>query len=224
MMLLIVASLAFSSLAQADDNQGLRRGGDPHQVSISGLSSGGAMALQYAVAHSGSIIGVGSVAGPAWNCAEGDLAHAMQVCMKGQGTVQPKTDLARQFAAAGKIDSLSGNTTSTLKRSFVFQSPQDEVINPRSGQTNVDFLAALTGVAPKVDRGHADDGSERAGHGIISPDGTDRAAAWAVPSSAAVGPKIILPKSSAPSTAASPIRPNAKRYLMRTFGSSISSP
>ena len=173
MMMLIVASLAFGSLAQADDNRGLRRGGDPHQVSISGLSSGGAMALQYAVAHSGSIIGVGSVAGPAWNCAEGDLAHAMQVCMKGQGTVQPKTDLARQFAAAGKIDSLSGDTTSTLKRSFVFQSPQDEVINPRSGQANVDFLAALTGVAPKVDRGHADDGSERAGHGIISPDGTN---------------------------------------------------
>jgi hypothetical protein len=51
MMLLIVASLAFGSLAQADDNRGLRRGGDPHQVSISGLSSGGAMALQYAVAQ-----------------------------------------------------------------------------------------------------------------------------------------------------------------------------
>ena len=173
MMMLFVASLAFGSLAQADDNRGLRRGGDPHQVSISGLSSGGAMALQYAVAHSGSIIGVGSVAGPAWNCAEGDLAHAMQVCMNKQGTPQAKTDLARQFAAVGKIDSLSGNTTSTLKRSFVFQSPQDEVINPRSGQANVDFLAALTGVAPKVDRGHADDGSERAGHGIISPDGTE---------------------------------------------------
>src|SRR5204863_10099682 len=103
----------------------------------------------------------------------GDLAKAMQVCMNKQGTPQAKTDLARQFAAAGKIDSLSGDTTSTLKRSFVFQSPQDEVINPRSGQANVDFLAALTGVAPKVDRGHADDGSERAGHGIISPDGTD---------------------------------------------------
>src|SRR3954471_1309520 len=71
-MLLIVASLAFGSLAQADDNLGLRRGGDPHQVSISGLSSGGAMALQYAVAHSSSIIGVGSVAGPAWDCAEFD--------------------------------------------------------------------------------------------------------------------------------------------------------
>jgi hypothetical protein len=49
--------------------------------------------------------------------------------MNKQGTPQAKTDLARQFAAAGKIDSLSGDTTSTLKRSFVFQSPQDEVIN-----------------------------------------------------------------------------------------------
>jgi len=43
--LLFLATLAFSSLARADDNQGLRRGGDPNQVSISGLSSGAAMAL-----------------------------------------------------------------------------------------------------------------------------------------------------------------------------------
>jgi len=132
--LLVLVSLVLASSAQADDNQGLRRGGDPHQVSISGLSSGGAMALQYAVAHSGSIIGVGSVAGPAWYCAEGDLAHAMQVCMKGQGTVQPKTDLARQFAAAGKIDSLCGNTTSALKHSFVFQSKDDEVLSTMYGE------------------------------------------------------------------------------------------
>jgi poly(3-hydroxybutyrate) depolymerase len=171
--LLIVASLAICSPAQADDNHGLRRGADPKQVSISGLSSGAAMALQYAVAHSSSIIGVGSVAGPTWDCAEGDLSRAMQVCLKGQGTPQAKTDVARQFAAAGKIDSLPGNTTSALKRSFVFQSPQDDVINPRSGQANVDFLTALTGVAPELDQGHSNDGSERAGHGIISPDGTD---------------------------------------------------
>ena len=101
-MLLIVASLAFSSLAQADDNQGLRRGGDPHQVSISGFSSGGAMALQYAVAHSGSIIGVGSVAGPAWYCAEGDLAHAMQVCMKGKGRFSRKLILHANSPLPGK--------------------------------------------------------------------------------------------------------------------------
>jgi poly(3-hydroxybutyrate) depolymerase len=171
--LLILASLAFAALAEADDNQGLRRGGDPNQVSISGLSSGGAMALQYAVAHSSSIIGVGSIAGPAWSCAEGDLGHAMQVCLKGQGTPHAKTDLARQLAAAGKIDSLPGNTTSALKQSFVFQSGDDEVVNPRSGQANVDFLTALTGVAPKFDQGHHDGGSEKAGHGIMSPDGTD---------------------------------------------------
>ena len=200
-MLLIVASLAFSSLAQADDNQGLRRGGDPHQVSISGLSSGGAMALQYAVAHSGSIIGVGSVAGPAWYCAEGDLAHAMQVCMKGQGTVQPKTDLARQFAAAGKIDSLCGNTTSALKHSFVFQSKDDEVLNPRSGQANVDFLAALTGVAPKVDRGAAMTAAQTPVMASSRPTAPTRAAAKERLLSVGVGPKIIPPKSSAPCTA-----------------------
>jgi hypothetical protein len=131
------------------------------------------MALQYAVAQSSSIIGVGSIAGPAWSCAEGDLSHAMQVCLKGQGTPQAKTDLARQLAAAGKVDSLPGNTTSALKQSFVFQSAQDEVVNPRSGRVNVDFLTGLTGVAPNFHQGHHDDDSENAGHGIMSPDGTD---------------------------------------------------
>lgn len=171
--LLILASLAFGSLAQADDKEGLRRGGDARQVSISGLSSGAAMALQYAVAHSSSIIGVGLVAGPTWDCAEGDLGRATQVCLKGQGTPQARIALARQFAATGKIDSLPGNTTSALKHSFVFQSPEDEVINPGSGQANVDFLSALTGVAPTVDPGRSEGGSDKAGHGIISPNGTD---------------------------------------------------
>jgi poly(3-hydroxybutyrate) depolymerase len=170
---LLLACLAFGSLARADDHEGLRRGGDPNQVSISGLSSGAAMALQYAVAHSSSIIGVGSVAGLSWGCAEEDLGRAMQVCLKGNGIPQPKTDFARQLAAAGKIDSLPGNLTSALKQSFVFQSRADEIVNPRSGQADVDFLTALTGVAPKFDEGHAADGSERAGHGIMSPDGTD---------------------------------------------------
>jgi hypothetical protein len=119
--LLVVGCFAFGLPASADDNEGLRRGGDPKQVSISGLSSGAAMALQYAVAHSSSIVGVGSIAGPSWGCAEGDLARAMQVCLKGEGAPQPKTDYARHLAAAGKIDSLLGNTTSALKQSFVFR-------------------------------------------------------------------------------------------------------
>src|SRR4051812_28162614 len=169
--LLVLGSLAFGSLAWADDHEGLRRGADPNQVSISRLSSGAAMALQYAVAHSSSIIGLGSVAGPSWGCAEGDLERAVQVCLSGQGNPQPKTDLARQLAAARKIDSLSGNTA--LKQSYIFQSRQDQMVNPRSEQVDVDFLTALTGVAPKFDQGHAADGSERAGHGIMSPDGTD---------------------------------------------------
>src|SRR4051794_17956495 len=112
--LLIIGWLAFGSLAQAGDSDGLRRGGDPSQVSISGLSSGAAMALQYAVAHSSSIIGVGSIAGPSWACAEGDLVRAMQVCLNAQGNPLPKTDFARQLASEGKIDSLPGDTTLAL--------------------------------------------------------------------------------------------------------------
>jgi len=44
-------------------------GADPGRVSVSGLSSGGFMAVQYDVAFSASTIGAGIVAGGPYNCA-----------------------------------------------------------------------------------------------------------------------------------------------------------
>jgi hypothetical protein len=43
---------------------------DPNAISLSGVSSGGYMAQQYHVAHSGQIMGVGIVAAGPWDCAE----------------------------------------------------------------------------------------------------------------------------------------------------------
>ena len=87
-MRLTVISAAACALtlgtAYADDGLGLKRSGNRSDVSISGLSSGAAMALQYAVAHSGSIVGVGTIAGPAWGCADGSLSRAVNHCMCGR--------------------------------------------------------------------------------------------------------------------------------------------
>jgi poly(3-hydroxybutyrate) depolymerase len=49
-------SLALGAAA-ADDGRGLKRSADPSDITISGLSSGAAMAVQYAVAHSSSVVG-----------------------------------------------------------------------------------------------------------------------------------------------------------------------
>ncbi|WP_336492688.1 extracellular catalytic domain type 2 short-chain-length polyhydroxyalkanoate depolymerase [Methylobacterium nigriterrae] len=170
----VLCSLA--TAAVAEDGRGLKRGADPSQVSISGLSSGAAMAVQYAVAHSGSVTAVGAVAGPQWGCAGGSLSRAVNDCMCGRSALTPTIDTARGLAASGAIDGLVLAKPQSLSRSWIFQSPADETVSPRSSKADAAFLADFIGTPPEVDQGNAVDGSDRAGHGIIAPDGTDACA------------------------------------------------
>ncbi|MFB0488023.1 hypothetical protein ABIE45_000609 [Methylobacterium sp. OAE515] len=170
----VLCSLA--TVTMADDGRGLRRGGDPQQISISGLSSGAAMAVQYAVAHSGTITAVGAVAGPQWACAGGSLSRAVNACMCGRDALTPTIDTAHRLAASGAIDNLPSGKPQSLRRSWVFQSPADETVTAASGRADAVFLKAFIGSEPELDRGNAADGSDRAGHGIISPGGTDACA------------------------------------------------
>jgi len=156
--------------AYADDGLGLKRGTNPSEITISGVSSGAAMAVQYAVAHSQSIAGVGTIAGPAWGCAHGSLSEAVNDCMCGRRALEPEIYAARQMAASGNIDGLYLGKPQALKRSYVFHSPADATVVEQSGKANIAFLAAFTGEEPKADWGNDVDGSNKAGHGIIAPD------------------------------------------------------
>ena len=91
------------TVARADDDLGLKRGANPSEAAISGVSSGAAMAVQYAVAHSQSVVGVGSIAGPAWGCADGSLSQAMNNCMCGRHALESKIDFARNWLPAEKL-------------------------------------------------------------------------------------------------------------------------
>jgi poly(3-hydroxybutyrate) depolymerase len=53
---------------------------DVSQVTVSGLSSGGFMAVQFDIAYSASIKGAGIIAGGPFDCAQGDLQTATSVC------------------------------------------------------------------------------------------------------------------------------------------------
>jgi hypothetical protein len=158
-----------------DDGRGLNRGGNARDVSLSGVSAGAAMAVQYAVAHSGSIAGVGSIAGPGWGCAEGRVSQAINDCMCGRQPVTSKIDAARALATGSDdaIDRLFSEKPQALKRSYVFHSAGDSTVVAQSAKAGIDFLTAFIGMAPVVDQGNAHDRSSSAGHGIISPDGAD---------------------------------------------------
>jgi hypothetical protein len=53
---------------------------DVDKVSVSGISSGGFMAHQFHVAHSGNLMGVGIIAGGPYHCAQGDVMRGMMTC------------------------------------------------------------------------------------------------------------------------------------------------
>lgn len=72
------------------------------QVSISGLSSGAYMAVQYQVAFSASVVGAGIIAGGTYYCARGSMMTAIGGC-KG-ADVAELAALTRQRAESGQVD------------------------------------------------------------------------------------------------------------------------
>jgi hypothetical protein len=137
------------------------------------------MAVQYAVAHSGSISGVGSIAGPAWGCAQGSLANAVNQCMCGRSHLDvPEIQQAAAFLKAkaadlehlGAIDPFASGKPRALMHSYVFQSPADPTVVMQSGQVSARFLKEFIGSDLILDTGDSAESSDGAGHGIIAPD------------------------------------------------------
>jgi len=170
----LLVLLLSATPALADDGKGLRRGAQPDDVTVSGVSAGAAMALQYAVAHSASVTGVGAIAGPPWGCAEGLLTKSINACMCGRQPIVPKAGAARKLAQDGEIDRLDpAGRPRALKRAYVFQSAADETVVRQSGDASIAFLREFVGPQTVVDTGNAADRSNAARHGIISPAGPD---------------------------------------------------
>lgn len=75
------------------------------KVTVSGVSSGGYMAVQMHVAYSGRVAGAGALAAGPYYCAAGSLWTAWQTCMTGSPPAA-KAD-AERFAREGRIDPLA---------------------------------------------------------------------------------------------------------------------
>jgi hypothetical protein len=79
---------------------------DSTRISVSGFSSGAAMASQLHVAYSSIFMGVGMVAGNPYYCAMGDSGRAMSTCKSNPQSIDV-TDLLTQtttYASSGDID------------------------------------------------------------------------------------------------------------------------
>ena len=106
-------------------------GADVSNVTVSGISSGGFMAVQLHVAHSAIVKGAGVVAGGPYYCAQGSVWTAYYNCTEpGVFVPLPQTAVLRAEAEAqaraGRIDATSHLASS---RAWLFTGSRDRLVS-----------------------------------------------------------------------------------------------
>lgn len=150
---------------------------DPSKVTVSGISSGGAMAAQVHVAYSATFRGVAIFAGAAYYCAEGDLGNALTRCMNAVDAAEVPVDrlaaTTRQWGAIGLIDD-PANLANT--KVYLFSGTLDAVVRQPGMDAAQGYYRQFVPAANIVY-----DNATPAGHGWISPVGPNLCAATQSP-------------------------------------------
>ncbi|WP_231973171.1 extracellular catalytic domain type 2 short-chain-length polyhydroxyalkanoate depolymerase [Variovorax sp. HW608] len=134
---------------------------NPSRTSVSGLSSGAFMAVQYAVAYSSSVVGLGVIAGGPYNCAFVNIGGVV-TCMSGEPSGSMSLAAAEGFASVGQIDPVAGLAKFKV---YVFGGTKDRYVHPPVVAATRDFFQAA-GVPP---RHLAYVNKMPAGHAFIAP-------------------------------------------------------
>jgi predicted esterase len=125
---LAICALAMAALgAQAASL--LKYNADPNQVTVSGISSGGAMAIQMHVAYSGTFKHAAVMAGIPYNCSEGLLAKSLTYCMEAASSalipVAGLVSTTRNWASQGLIDNTANLANSKV---YLFSGTLDQTV------------------------------------------------------------------------------------------------
>ena len=127
----IICLLAFTGCGTAtavDRLPALHAGSE--QTSVSGISSGGYMAVQFHIAYSSIVKGAGVVAGGPFYCAQNDAKTAAKNCMQ-PDTSHPLPAAEELVAFTGAIEKAGAiDTTQNLKNSkiWLFSGRQDKLV------------------------------------------------------------------------------------------------
>jgi len=155
--------LTGATAALADELPAL--GADSRAVTVSGISSGGYMAVQYHIAHSSTVDGAGVLAGGPYECAEGSTWYALTRCMKPtwMSALPPPGVFRHRMlsrARAGDIDPLAGLAGD---RAWVFSGGLDETVQPPVVHALVELYRTWLPFGPLLFVTHPE-----AGHTMIS--------------------------------------------------------
>lgn len=136
--LLCVGSLQGATAVQAAPEPLAALGADKNHVSVVGVSSGGYMATQLAVAYPERFSAVGVLAAGPWGCAEGSLSRALSTCMTtadGEPSLDRLENRRRRYESAQQV---GPRETLSQLRVFLWHGEDDDVVDPELG----DLLAA----------------------------------------------------------------------------------
>jgi len=131
---LIGMGLALPSAAQESPPELPRLGLDAEDVSVIGVSSGGYMATQLAVAWPARFVGLGVLGTGPWACAQGSLGLALGQCM-GDRLGPPDLDELSQRLQDYRRRDLVGDAAELADlRVFVWHGEEDETVLPPLGK------------------------------------------------------------------------------------------
>nr|WP_163501576.1 PHB depolymerase family esterase [Halomonas socia] len=107
---------------------------DPARVSVLGVSSGGYMATQLAVAFPETYRGLGVFAAGPWGCAQGSLRLALGQCMTQRHGSPSLAELEGRLTAYRADERLGAAEALAQQRVFVWHGEEDEVVDPALGE------------------------------------------------------------------------------------------
>lgn len=110
----------------------------PEETSVLGVSSGGYMATQLAVAWPERFIGLGVLAAGPWSCAQGSLGLALGQCMSTRRGMPDMQALTQRLADYRDRDLVGEAEALETLRVYVWHGGADEVVEPRLGEALAD--------------------------------------------------------------------------------------
>jgi hypothetical protein len=167
-LLLAVAALAASAGAASAQPPRLPALGAAREgTTVSGISSGAFMAVQFQVAFSGEIAGVGAVAGGPYLCAEGSVTIAQLRCLDAQPFPPDAAYLWRRTVALSAFGHIEPVANLARARVYVFHGGNDLRVRRPVAESLVDYYRQA-GVPPANLAVRFD---LPAGHGFVVTDG-----------------------------------------------------
>ncbi len=103
------------------------------QASVVGVSSGGYMATQLAVAWPERFSGLGVLAAGPWSCAQGSLSLALNQCMMTRRGAPSLDELEARRQRYIELEQVGSTEALSQLRAYLWHGEEDEVVEPQLG-------------------------------------------------------------------------------------------